>query len=363
MILTAERKIKSVGFVENSPANTDASKVHLPDATRKRILNSAVKLFATADDPKDKDSPNVNASGVIFSVEGNNVKILTALHNILMWKKLSAPPQDWSTVLTDFGAKMTVYYGNGDLTFNSEVLTNKCKKAQNKDPITVTVPLVPGVTACVSTMKSPSMYDLALITCADSSFAAYAKNSVLGADFKFQEQLTGLISGTEATLKKKHVCVQLGYGVLKETRTRLSYHAKSKKLVQVNDQKPNPVTQESEQGAGMTAYHLHYRATVLKNAESTCVFNLETAAGEAPSYMGYSDAFVVSANGGTSAPGDSGGPLYIIDATDMTKAFLLGVTTGSDMEAAETPPAGVFVNDISTSVLPYFESLKPPAQK
>jgi hypothetical protein len=359
MILTADRKTKSTGFVENSPASAK----HLPDATRKRILNSTVKLFASAADPKDKDSPNVNASGVIFSVEGNNVKILTAAHNILMWKKLSVPPKDWSDVLTDFAAKLTVYYGNGDLTFNSEVLTNKCKKSQNKDPITVTIPVVPGVADCASTMKSPSMYDLALITCADATFATYVKNSVLGANFRFQEQVAGLIDGATATLQKKYACIQLGYGVLKETRTRLSYNAKSKTLVAVTDNKPNPISKESDQSTGMKDYHLHYRVTALKANAATCMFNLEAEAGQAPSYSSYSDAFELSAIEGTSAPGDSGGPVYIVDTTDMTKVYLLGVTTGSDMEASETPPTGVFTNDISTSVLPYFQTLKPPPPK
>src|SRR5688500_20243952 len=116
MILTANRKTKSTGFVENSPQ----SPVHLPDATRKRILNSAVKLFASGYDPQDKNSPDVNASGVIFNVEGINVRILTAADNSLICRGLKAPPQDWSPVLTDGAATLTLYYRNGDPTCTSE---------------------------------------------------------------------------------------------------------------------------------------------------------------------------------------------------------------------------------------------------
>ena len=40
---------------------------------------------------------------------------------------------------------------------------------------------------------------------------------------------------------------------------------------------------------------------------------------------------------GTTAPSDSGGPLYAVDKTTMTDVFLLGVHTGEDMEAAPKP--------------------------
>lgn len=355
-----KRKDVSTGFVENNPETA----VHLPEATRRKILNSTVRLFAATYDPKNDEYPDVYATGVIFNVQGNTVQVLTALHNILVWKRLTVPPDDPAELLSDFAAKLTVYYGDGDMTFNAQAAAKKC---QNN---AVTIPALENACAeCASKMKSPCYYDLALISCTKSEFATYATNFVLGANYQFQNQVAGLINGAEAVLKGKYACVQLGYGNTEEIRTKLIYNNNTKKMVrpllpQSDEDKaegkkpvPEPPVKKISQPPSneMTKYHLHYRVTGLKDVASTCAFNQEAEAGSPPAYVMFPHAYFLKTTGGTSAPGDSGGPLYIIDTTNMNNVYLLGVTTGSDMEAAEVPATGLFYNDISTSVLPYFK--------
>jgi hypothetical protein len=370
IFLDDKRKDLSTGFVENNPA----TEPHLPDATRNKILNSTVRLFAPSYDSSNQNYPDMYGSGVIFNVQGNAVQVLTALHNVLVWKNLKTPPDDPSKLLSDFGEKLKVFYGNGNMSFNAQAAGNKCEKN------TVTIPDVEVCYECVSKLqpKSPCYYDLALISCEKSEFVTYANNFVLGADYKFDAKVAGLITGVEAVFKKKYACVQLGYGDREEKRPKLIFNKDQNKMEQVFQ--VIPLSPKAPAGTeptkiqvfekrvsaptsqNMTKYNLHYRVAKFENLETHCMFNQEaTGKGgdQTPAYVAYPHAYVLTTNGGTSAPGDSGGPVYIIDVADLTKVYLLGVTTGSDMEASEVPPTKRFYNDIVTSVLPYFETLKP----
>lgn len=380
MIMTNERKTASTNFVENQQAQP-----HLPDATRKRILNSTVKLYV---DAFDKNHGFLHASGVIFNVQGNYVQILTAAHNLLVWRGLTQPPEDWAELAKSFQEKLTVNYGPNDMTFNSQP-TGKCKADKVEIP-----PVEIPYNECLSKKKSPCLYDLALITCIDNKLVTYAKG-FLGQNYDFQGQLKALLEATKGALKKKdYAYIQLGYGLRSEERSKvmvldqntkmLEYvwlNPQTKKYVKVRYNKDNKKWEWFNKGEDkwvpedkanpkvfmkcepdikdMTEYFLHYRGTAPQNESLTGMFDLESKAGEVEAYTKYPYVIELGTNGGTSAKGDSGGPLYAVNRADMTKVYLLGVTTGSDLQTDESPPPPdkLFSNDISTSVIPYYEYL------
>jgi hypothetical protein len=85
------------------------------------------------------------------------------------------------------------------------------------------------------------------------------------------------------------------------------------------------------------------------------VYNQTADVGSSPAYFEYADTlWLQGRKSSTTAEGDSGGPLYAVDK-DMDEVYLLGVTTGADMMAAERVTKRVFRNVISTSIARYLE--------
>jgi hypothetical protein len=292
------------------------------------------------------------------------VQILTALHNVLVWRELSASPQDakeLKDLLDGFGAALTVYYGPGDMSFNAKP-TASCTNSQGNQKNTVVIPKVEGACSSCANKNVPSLYDVAVITCTEKAFADYVTKSVLPKDYNFLKEVGPLLKATRSALDSKvYAHIQLGYGKTKDPRDKVTLEETNKIKSLTN------VTMECAKELGMTDYHLHYRVTAPANESMWCMVDLEkpkkAKVGDPTSYTAYSHAIELKTTEGTSAEGDSGGPLYAVKIKDKSKVYLLGVTTGADMQAAVKPPDKLFFNDISTSVIPYFETLvpKPPA--
>jgi len=339
-----------------------ATFANIPQAMRALMINSTVRL----------DAGVLKASGVIFNVVGNKVEILTAAHNILIYKKLILPPNDWTDAASEFAAVLTVRYNPAGTAFNGapSAALNYNKNSPN---ITVAVPKI--ATDCEN--RADCYYDLAVITCVDSDLAAFAK-TVLAADYdlsaaakKATENKMFLklkLDGATNTWHSGYMHCQLGYGKVKETRRPFSLN--QQKIV-VGDA---VVKQSSVAANAMAEYNLQYRLTAPKADAYTCFFDQIAPKDKAPSYSEHCSAFELQADAtSTSAEGDSGGPIFAIEyellktidaqTKQVTRrqwtfndVTLIGLTTGSDMETSKKLPTALFKNDIATSVLPYLKT-------
>lgn len=336
MLLTKENKDAATSLVENSPVNPKP----FPQLTKKRILNSTVKLFGSN---KAKNSV-FTGSGVIVDVSNSAVTILTALHNLQIWAALTTPPANWGTYPSDFAAAMSIGYGSGDLTFNAAPTgIAKLKSAT-----------VPALTTCGT--RQNCSYDLMVLTSTDSTFRNYAKASVFNNQQdtlkpdaqKIVDSFNQLLNAAE------YHYVQLGYGNIKDDRY--------KEYLDTNQNIRKEKVQLKYCGPGfqITASNLHYRLGTPSFKVTKSYQQQLSDSGAAPSYLEYPEAIaLVGKADSTTAEGDSGGPLYAVDKSSLTNVYLLGVTTGVDMNPAQRPSSWIFKNVISTSVVPYMSSLLP----
>ena len=336
MLLSKANKEAATSLAENSPVNTNP----FPLATKKRILNSAVKLYGSN---KAKNSA-FNGSGVIVNVDNASVTILTALHNLEMWAGLSAPPTNWGTYPNDFAGAMKIGYGNADLTFNAAP-TGMAK---------VSAATIPALNVC--DVRPNCMYDLMVLTSTDGPFRAYAKASVFNnTPNTIKQDAAQIVNSFENLLNiADYHYIQLGYGKIKDDRYKEYLDANG------NIKKSPVMWKYCEEGFQITANNLHYRLATPNFKEARSYYQQRSPAGQAPSFLEYPGALsLVGKADSTTGEGDSGGPLYAVDKSTLTKVYLLGVTTGADMEAALRPNSWTFKNVISTSVVPYMSSLLP----
>ena len=352
MILTASTKKVATDLVEKK----------LEAAARNRILYSAVKLFATGyTPPGQRKLGDFNGSGVIVNVETRNnkkvVTILSAMHNVMSWSQTKAIPNN--DLIGKFAAATTIKWVKSDAAFNSEP-----KGETNKAP-------VPGTQITDQCgQRNLCFYDLLVLECEDEALYDFAYENVFA---KAEDTIGGeanAICGqsgvAESRLLKRaqYDYLQLGYGKITEARTKQKIDKDTKKLVAPTIPDDTYVA-TAAQAAGMEEYHLHYRLTSLKSEQFASAFDQTTALPKpnnqaAPTYQEYVHALLhTGKTTNTSAPGDSGGPMYAINKDDPSKLFLLGITSGADMQLAKKPAYVAFKNCVSTSVGPYMRTKRP----
>ena len=336
MLLTKANKDAATSLVENSPVNTKP----FPLTTKKRILNSAVKLYGS-----NKAKNNVfTGSGVIVNVDNASVTILTALHNLEIWAGLSGPLTNWGTYPDDFAAVMKIGYGKADLTFNAAP-TGMAKPSGAS---------VPALNVC--DVRQNCIYDLMVLTSTDYDFRTYAKASVFNnAQNTIKQDAAQIVNSFDSLLNvADYHYIQLGYGKIKDDRYK-------EYLDQSGNIKKSPVIWKyCEGGFQITDKNLHYRLATPNFKKARGYYQQRSDAGQAPSYIEYPEALSLMGKvESTTGEGDSGGPLYAVDKSTLTRVYLLGVTTGADMEAATKPNSWTFKNVISTSVVPYMSALLP----
>jgi hypothetical protein len=101
---------------------------------------------------------------------------------------------------------------------------------------------------------------------------------------------------------------------------------------------------------------LQYRTTQPEaNANPTTVTVYNQFSNDRTRYYQLDNAVRLTADPNTStAPGDSGGPLFLVSSVSgQPQLFLIGVTSGSDMALAPEPcppPNQLRVNNIATSL-------------
>src|SRR3982074_2561340 len=99
MILTNTQYNRSTIFVAQ----------RFPEKMRQYLIKSTIRLDV---------GQYFKGSGVIFNVKTNVVEILTAAHNILVWKNQQLPPNNWTDLANGFAAELTVRYNPAGTAFN-----------------------------------------------------------------------------------------------------------------------------------------------------------------------------------------------------------------------------------------------------
>ena len=351
MLLTVANKNAATSLVENNPEAED----HLPDAARRRILNSTVKLVGKG---AGKGS-TFTGSGVIFYIDADKgVYILTAAHNVLVQAK--APMKrvsNMEALLTQFTSKVQISYGGtqsgGDMSFNTDAYARA----------DITGGQV-NLGSSLSHKTDNYLYDLVVLWSKDSALKTYTQKWVFG------DGTTPVdISAIQSTMKTEaeyyqgstnylldngyYHHIQLGYG--KNFDDRYSEQIKGGKIIQGEKQ-----VKGCESGTGMTSNHLHYRLAQPTSTWFPSSYLQTAPAGKSPAYLEFVKSIVMEGKvQSTTAEGDSGGPLFAVEKEDLGIVCLIGVTTGADMHAAQKPYATPFGNCISASVLPFYDEFVP----
>ncbi len=354
MLLTVQSKNAATALVEGVEERqrgrdwvwepVAANVTRFPDATRRRVLNSAIRIYGS-----DRARRGTfTGSGVIFHVDQGKTYILTAAHNLTMWAEIQGLPANWNDYVGDFGRAMTIAYGSDrDMRFNLAPLGNsdKTRNVAQAPPLQ---------TECGG--RGNCLYDLLMIESSDAQLRAYAQNFVFGGmSFK---NIADLVKSEASTVAnqlsdlldwKFYYHVQLGYGTTTDDRDRESI---------VNGLiTKTTVRKACQNGTNITRNNLQYRVTTPSFKVTRSVFNQEAPAGQAPRYGEFPNAICLRGPmSSTTASGDSGGPLYAV-SRDFSDVYLLGVTTGADMWPAQGVSRWVFRSAISTSVAPYLRTL------
>jgi hypothetical protein len=341
MLLTKANMNGAIALVEGPSVNNSPV---FPDAIRKRVLNSTVKLNATG---KDKVS-NFIGSGVIFDLDSTYVWVLTAAHNVGVWAKPEDPTTNWPQYASQFGAAIKIGYGGSvDMKFNLGVPIYSAKEKNTVDE-------PPLQNLCGN--QAGCLYDVLIIKSSDPGLRTWAQQFVFGGqaisaiNAQVQKEYAAIRDRPDTFLdSKSYYFVQLGYGKVMDDRT-------GAKIVKNQVVKGQKLVRLCESGMSMAAGNLQYRLTNPSIKQSCTMYDLSADTGQAPAYNVYVNAISTAGRvSSTTAEGDSGGPLYAVDKAFNT-AYLLGVTSGADMLPQPSATLKVFRNVISASTAPYFAS-------
>jgi hypothetical protein len=257
-----------------------------------------------------------NASGVIFRfVDDDNTKetyILTAKHNLLKAagydpKKTGAP----STLVKAFVENTVVYYGASDFVKRPAKSASLDKGDDNG-----------GNTLIFGDATQDTWeYDVMMVKSADPGLLAQAK---AGAAVKTPEQLNALslqLVDTYPTLARgqKREFIQCGFGYENDDRAPSDKHVGK---FQVRYTQPTAL-------------------------ESTPVYSYDPESGFDQEFTNVVQVTADDLN--STAPGDSGGPLFLVDTSKKGPplVLLLGTTLGSNHSLAtetDVPDAPIIVN-------------------
>jgi hypothetical protein len=355
MILSKAEFLNATQLIESKPEPPKKG-FPFPAPIKRRILNSTVKLTGG----------QLNGSGVIFNVKADSVSIVTAAHNAYLFKGLKKPPNDWNSVLggqNGFIKKVNIWFGADDLKFDSATTGSA--------PISEAfIPTPPGT--CEN--RQGCLYDLMIVRSKDDSLRKYAVEKVFGGTWsndantlKAEIDKINATVKAEATVvkdkptsllvKKSYYFVQLGFGEIGDKRTEyLVYTAPN----DPNIGKIRKKTVLNKAGcAGEVTVHrlnLQYRLTAPLNLEIQSMFNHDGGeeVGQLATFEeNVSGISILGSRSSSSAPGDSGGPLYAVDKK-YGAVYLIGVTCGADLKPSKKI-GRPYSNCVAVSVAPYWK--------
>jgi hypothetical protein len=356
MILSKAEYLNATQLIESKPEPPKKGSP-FPAQIKRRILNSTVKLTGGL----------LNGSGVIFNVKYDSVSIVSAAHNIQAFKGANQPrPNNWRTLLdgqNGFIAKVKIWFGKDDLSFDSTA-------AGQANIDSAAVPATPGT--CNN--RQNCLYDLMVITSKDDKLLKYAVEKVFGGTWyddvnKLKAEIDKINQAVKAEatvvkdkptsllVKKKYYFVQLGFGEIGDKRTEYLVYTAPTDPAKGKIRKKTPLN-KAECAGEVTVHRLNlqYRLTAPLNLKIQSMFNHDGGeeVGQLATFEeNASGISIVGNRSSSSAPGDSGGPLYAVDK-NFAAVYLIGVTCGADLK----PSAKVckpYTNCVSTSVAPYWK--------
>jgi hypothetical protein len=257
-------------------------------------------------------------SGVILYTDGDYTYVVTAKHNLYVFNNQSNPPTTWDpSLLTTFQGKITINYDD-EMAFGKP----------------------PGKTAsidAVQTVDIPSqswLYDVMILKSENPDLMTFAQSNNV---YPVPAANQGVVTNANQYLQKgnQSYFIQTGYGKVSDTAS--------------NSQKTLPIDT-----LGSNRYQtLQYRFTQPKANNTATVYNQFW--NNKSQYYQFQNAVQVDADANNStAPGDSGGPLFLVKfAGGSWGLYLIGITSGSDMALAQTPcpaPSFILENNIVTSL-------------
>lgn len=289
------------------------------DAVRGILQRSSVKLYGIT------SGATFTGSGVLlYSTEGEAL-VVTAKHNLYIFAGKSDPPSWSNDTVNSFQQSIKIYY-DAAMDFG--------RSPASSAPITSIVPVN------VDPEDNPWLYDVMILKSTDSALNTFAsKNGCftqtsLEDHGKFMSNHVNYLK--RGTQSDSRYFIQTGFGKVRDTGED------SKKTVL-------PVGKAGKNVEGA----FQFRVTDPLGAESVTVYQQSNKS----QFYPYAEAVQLTADTTSStAPGDSGGPLFVTFYDRLTKfwkLYLIGVTTGANMAASEircpTPPA-IVENNISTSL-------------
>jgi hypothetical protein len=359
MLLTLDNGDAAKVLFEKPAEEEQNNTSQFPGLIRKRILNSTIKLTGSSSGSSTRKGGFI-ASGAIFTVERGSVTILSAAHNLMVWGGVSKPPTNWKTLEDGFMNEVNIRFGSGssqdkDMTFDTD--------PTGTAPIhSVTVCKIGPPLEAPCGSRAGCVYDVVVIKSRHAGLVTFAKKLVFNdLDYddiakKTRAEATEVITRTSVLLDlRQYYHIQLGYGAISETR----YGDTTDDSGKIVKKKVGPKSCEPRK-SGVPWVHkhcLHYRIARPSNKEVQSYFNQDSDEGEDPAYSEWPSAISLSGLcGSTTAPGDSGGPLYAVDKK-MANVYLLGVTTGVDMYPTKKISNRAFRNVLSTSIAPYLKTV------
>lgn len=306
-------KAKQLGF------DTTLKKL---SAVSSLLLNSSVRLRGNT--PKDADFYGSGAM-LFASPSDKSTVVVTAKHNLEIYME-AGPRPDIEKAAASFQTNVKIYY-EAEMKFNSEPSQ------------------VANITD-INLVKADSSgdwdYDVVILKSDDPTlFGISSKNPIYPIGDKVKKPAYfDVVANQKKYLSKgstddPHYFIQTGFGNIRDT-------------VQGKNLPP-----DDEKAGDNKLGGLQYRTTEPLAATTTTVYFQE---GETTKYVPYDRAIQLSADATSStARGDSGGPLFLsyFQKGAGWGLYLIGVTTGGDMETSRKPcpPKGTLVvNNISTSL-------------
>jgi hypothetical protein len=280
------------------------------------LLNSVVKLSGST-----SEGSTFTGSAVIAYVEDGTVTLVSAKHNLYIYAEKEDPPEWDEELATTFRDNVTIVY-DSPMRFN----------------------LDPGRKAAISAVKpivqkdeNPWAYDVMILESTDANLAVITSIFPI-TDLKRSPTDLGYLLDEKRYLKRDgQTFIQFGYGKNRETAQN-----RAKTLM----------PEAKVLGTNLDGC-LQFRVCEPLATKKVTVYGERTD--DPKKYDPAIDAIQVSADPtSSSAPGDSGGPLFVVTRlSDVDRLFLIGVTYGADLAAAETPcPSGgkLRVNNIVSSL-------------
>lgn len=298
---------------------------NLPAPIQTGLQNASVRLSG-----KTSGGQTFTGSAVILYSDGTDVVLATAKHNLYVFAGQFDPPAWSDDLVNSFRANVNVVYDNS-MSFGT--MPTRTAALSGAFPVDA------GGQPRSNYNQARWLYDVMILKSNDQNLMQFAANNhvvdnpIDGADRGFVQK-----PGDYLRRGNQTVFIQTGYGNVRDT---------------VGDVKKITLPQPVNKAGSAKDGSLQYRTTLPSGTAPVTVFNQKET--NKQQYTQFDQAIQLTADPTSStAPGDSGGPLFVATyVRNAWRLYLIGITTGSDMAVAEEPcpkPPALVANNVATSL-------------